>query len=331
MFIFKSGKEDRSAWAEVFMFIHSGADLFTGLAFICSHPSLPFSFSRSFLSSYPFISPSWRSQTLWLCCFRWCTQVWAVTESLHMQTRVVTSVESNLQSKLMHFQTIVRKWWKMFILQQRGSTFEPQSSLEKEIDAGLQRQRKRNFWSSLPVLKLKSYKRLEKFILHSISVRLEWKYWQKRGCSGWNQQQEERGLDKSIKSSLDWFSDQWVRWMVQVWEPQCLLLKISVQIILKHVLLDHCDYYQCINHDWHLCVQMKAGRWRRNHCNWGTGSEADLIQKQITLLVFALPPGKQISPVRSSLDLNVGGDAPKADMEDEPNNCHIIRWESLPS
>lgn len=55
MFIFKSGKEDRSAWAEVFMFIHSGADLFTGLAFICSHPSLPFSFPRSFLSSHPFI------------------------------------------------------------------------------------------------------------------------------------------------------------------------------------------------------------------------------------------------------------------------------------
>lgn len=88
--------------------------------------------------------------------FRSCTQVWAVTESLHMQTRVVTSLESNLQSKLMHFQTIVRKWWKMLVLQQRGSTFEPQRSLEKEIDVGLQRQRKRNFLSSFPVLKFKS-------------------------------------------------------------------------------------------------------------------------------------------------------------------------------
>lgn len=146
MFIFKSGKEDRSAWAEVFMFIHSAADLFTGLAFICSHPSLPFSFPRSFLSWYPFISPSWRSQTLWLCCFRSCTQVWAVPEGLHMQTPVVTSLESDLQSKLMHFQTIVRKWWKMWVLQQRGSTFEPQRASEKEIDAGLQRPRKRNFF-----------------------------------------------------------------------------------------------------------------------------------------------------------------------------------------
>lgn len=177
MFIFKSGKEDRSAWAEVFMFIHSGADLFTGLAFICSHPSLPFSFSRSFLSSYPFISPSWRSQTLWLCCFRSCTQVWAVTESLHMQTRVVTSLESNLQSKLMHFQTIVRKWWKMLVLQQRGSTFEPQRSLEKEIDAGLQRQRKRNFSSSFPVLKFKSYKKTWKVYIALNISKIRMKIW----------------------------------------------------------------------------------------------------------------------------------------------------------
>lgn len=94
--VIKRGKEERSAWAELFMFIHSTADLFTGLATICSRlPFLPFClflplsflflWSSSLLLSYQvllfhsiaqlqskwpsIISGFLVSQTLFDCCF----------------------------------------------------------------------------------------------------------------------------------------------------------------------------------------------------------------------------------------------------------------------
>lgn len=137
--VFKRVREERSAWAELFMFIHSSADLFTGLAIICSFlPSVPLCLFLSILlssSSSLFFSVSSVSQSdsklssvfpsfkHWLLFFSSLSLSYThtytgvgssiggrVIQSLHthtqscthIQTWVVTSVELTLQDNWMH-------------------------------------------------------------------------------------------------------------------------------------------------------------------------------------------------------------------------------------
>lgn len=104
MFIFKSGKENRSAWAELFMFIHSAADLSqVWHSFALLQPSIHPSLALSLILFYHHILaflPHGEVKHCDSAVFCSYTQVWAVAESLHIQMRVVTSFQASLQKQL---------------------------------------------------------------------------------------------------------------------------------------------------------------------------------------------------------------------------------------